>query len=69
MWREAVIAYHVTQLEKLTKTMKSLIQDSWHLSQESNWTLPAYQSEALPLESTCLVEVIFLNYTITIKLI
>jgi hypothetical protein len=56
-------------MEELTKTMKTLSQDSWHLSQESSWTLLEYQSGTLPLESTCLVEVIFLNYTITTKLL
>jgi hypothetical protein len=63
------MAYLCTQLKELTETVKTLSQDPWHLSQESSWTLPEYQSEALPLESTCLVEVIFLNGTITTKLI
>lgn len=50
------------------KTMKTLNHDRWHHSQDSTWKLPKYQSEALPLKPTCLVEVIFLNDTITKKL-
>jgi hypothetical protein len=32
--------------------MKNISQDTWCAGQESNWQVPEYESEALPLESS-----------------